>query len=57
MKIQSVELISHLESIIKYKDDEFNPFTIEELNTRIDKSMEDSGNDKGIENSTLNSEI
>ena len=57
LKIQSEELISRLEKILINNEDNFNPFSIEELNTRIDQSLEDSKNDKVIESNDLLSEI
>lgn len=49
LQIQSEEIIKKLESILKKEnssiDDEyFKPMSIEELNNRIDKSMDDSQN-------------
>ncbi len=57
LKVQSEELISHLERILKNRESDFKPFTIEEFNERIDKSMEDSKNDRVTEGSKLRSEI
>ncbi len=53
LQIQSEEIIAKLESIlIKEKssidDDHFTPMSIEELNNRIDKSMDDSQNGRLI---------
>lgn len=56
LKVQSEELISLLESVLK-NDNEFMPFTIEELNTRIEESLEDSRNERIIESNELLSEI
>jgi hypothetical protein len=56
LKVQSEELISLLESVLK-NDHEFTPFTIEELNTRIEESLEDSRNERVIESNELLSEI
>jgi hypothetical protein len=39
------------------KEDNTKPFSIEELNSRIDQSLEDSKNDKVIESNDLLSEI
>jgi hypothetical protein len=36
LKVQSEELISRLEKILINNEDNFNPFSIEELNARID---------------------
>lgn len=57
LKIQSEELISHLESVLKNKTEDFIPFSLEELNERIDKSMDDSKNDRVTKTSDLLSEI
>ena len=57
LKIQSEELISHLESVLKSKTEDFNPFSLEELNERIDKSMDDSKTDRVTKTSDLLSEI
>lgn len=57
LKVQSEELISRLEKILKNNTDEFTPFTIEEFNFRIDESLEDSENDRVIESNELLSEI
>ncbi|MCL1674571.1 hypothetical protein [Elizabethkingia meningoseptica] len=56
LKIQSEELLSRLERILSDNDD-LAPFTIEEFNSRIDQSLEDSMNDKVIESDELLSEI
>ncbi|SDQ06499.1 hypothetical protein SAMN05421664_0266 [Chryseobacterium soldanellicola] len=39
------------------KEDHTKPFSVEELNKRIDQSLEDSKNDKVIESNDLLSEI
>ena len=57
LKIQSEELISRLEILLKNKDEEFKPFTTEEFNARIDKSLEDSENNRVIETNDLLSEM
>ncbi|KIA88134.1 hypothetical protein [Kaistella jeonii] len=57
LKVQSEELISQLESVLKNKKIDFKPFTIDEFNERIDKSMEDSKNNRVTETSNLLSEI
>ncbi|MBP1225240.1 hypothetical protein [Flavobacterium sp. 1355] len=49
LKIQSEELISQLENLLKNKstfddNDFFNPMSIEEFNNRIDQSEEDFKN-------------
>ena len=43
--------------ILKNIDDDFSPLTIEEFNSRIDQSLEDSKNDKVIESNKLMAEI
>ena len=57
LKVQNEELISRLERMLKNNDDEFNPFTIEEFNSRINQSLEDSKKDKVIESNELITEI
>lgn len=57
LKVQSEELISLLECLLKSKDEDIKPFTIEEFNERIDKSLEDSKNDRVTKSSQLLSEI
>ncbi|MCV2483382.1 hypothetical protein OD917_00495 [Flavobacterium sp. SH_e] len=49
LKIQSEELISQLENLLKNKsnvddNDYFNPMSIEEFNSRIDQSEDDFKN-------------
>ncbi len=57
LKVQSEDLISRLERILNKKEDEFKPFSLEELNSRIDKSLDDSKNDRITESTNLLSEI
>ncbi|SEF93020.1 hypothetical protein SAMN05421847_1065 [Halpernia humi] len=57
LKVQSEELNSLLECLLKSKDEDIKPFTIEEFNERIDKSLEDSKNDRVTKSSQLLSEI
>ncbi len=57
LKIQSEELISRLEKILISNEDQFNSFSIEELNARIDQSLKDSENNKVTESDDLLSEI
>ena len=60
LNLQSEELISQFEKLLKkskQSEKELNPFTIEELNYRIDVSLEDSKNDKVTESNELLSEI
>lgn len=62
LKIQSEEMISHLESIIRkdnkdLNQDTFKPMSIEDFNLRIDKSMEDSNNERLIEANDLKAKI
>ncbi|NHQ79960.1 hypothetical protein HAV25_20095, partial [Elizabethkingia miricola] len=49
-------LLSRLEGILKDNND-FSPFTVEEFNSRIDRSLEDSKNDNVIASDELLSEI
>ena len=58
LKVQSEDVIKHLEKILRKENkasekEEFKPMTIEELNERIDKSMEDSQNGRLIKASDL----
>lgn len=62
LKLQSEEVISHLEKILRKEtktsaDEEFEPMTIQEFNDRIDKSMEDSKNGRLIKASDLKAKI
>lgn len=62
LKLQSEEVISHLEKILSketktFTNEEFEPFTIEEFNARIDQSMDDSKNGKLIKASDLKAKI
>ncbi len=60
LKIQNEELIAHLEMLLrssKSKDQDFKKMTINELSIRIDKSMNDSENDKIISSKDLITEI
>lgn len=62
LKIQSEELICRLENLLQSEtklktDKEFQPMSLEELNSRIDKSMEDSKNGKLTKSNDLISEI
>ena len=62
LKIQSEEVISRLEKILRKNSkssmqDNFIPMSIEEFNSRIDKSMEDSKNGRLIEASELKAKI
>lgn len=62
LKIQSEEVISRLEKILKKENqksgfEDLNPMTIEEFNSRIDQSMEDSKNGRLIEASELKAKI
>ena len=57
VKIQSEELISRLERILKSNDDNIEPFSLEEFNSRIDHSLQDSKKDRVTESNELLSEI
>lgn len=58
LKVQCEEVISRLEKILRKENkipekENFRPMSIEELNTRIDKSMNDSENGRLIKASDL----
>lgn len=60
LKIQNEELISRLENLLragKSKADDFKQMTIDELNCRIDQSMNDSKNDRLTNSEDLITEI
>ena len=62
LKIQSEDVISRLEKILRKENEiseneDFKPMTIEEFNSRIDQSMEDSKNGRLIEASELKAKI
>lgn len=62
LKIQSEDVILRLEKILRkenknFDNDDFKPMTIEEFNSRIDKSMEDSKNGRMIEAKELKAKI
>jgi chemotaxis protein CheY-P-specific phosphatase CheC len=62
LKIQSEDVISRLEKILRKENkisenEDFKPMTIEEFNSRIDQSMEDSKNGRLIESSKLKAKI
>ncbi|EDM42907.1 hypothetical protein SCB49_11442 [unidentified eubacterium SCB49] len=62
LKIQSEDVISRLEKILRKEkknsdNGDFNPMSMEEFNSRIDKSMEDSINGRLIESSELKASI
>ena len=62
LKIQSEDVISRLEKILKKArkesgNEDFKPMTIEEFNSRIDQSMEDSKNGRLIKASELKAKI
>ncbi len=60
LKLQNEELITLLEKLLhtkKSNDNDFRQMTVEELNTRIDKSMDDSENDRVTTSKNLKSEI
>lgn len=62
LKVESEDVISRLEKImkrenIKSEQEGFEPMTIEELNSRIDQSMEDSKKGRLIESSELKAKI
>jgi hypothetical protein len=62
LKIQSEEVVSRLEKFLRSENnselnDEFEPMTMDEFNSRIDKSMEDSKNGRLIKASDLKAKI
>ncbi|MFC4685597.1 hypothetical protein ACFO4P_01475 [Epilithonimonas pallida] len=60
LNLQSEELISQFEKLLKkakQSEKELKPFTIEELNSRINFSLEDSKNEEVTESNELLSEI
>ena len=58
LKVQSEELITRLEKLLKTNnEDEVSSLTIDEFNSRIDESMEDSKNERVIGSNELLSEI
>ena len=62
LKIQSEDVISRLENIlrkesIKSEKEDIIPMTIEEFNSRIDQSMEDSNNGRLVEADELKAKM
>lgn len=62
LKIQSEEIISRLEKVLKKENlkaeqEDFKPMSVEEFNSRIDQSMEDSKNGRLIAASELKAKI
>ena len=62
LKIQSEEIISQLEKILRKENkspdiENFKPMSIEEFNTRIDKSMSDSEHGRLIKASDLKAKM
>lgn len=62
LKLQSEEVISQLEKILRKGQksenlQDFKPMTLDELNVRIDKSLDDSKNGRLIEAHKLLSEV
>ena len=62
LKIQSEELICRLENLLQSEkklktDKEFQPMSVQEFNSRIDKSLEDSKNERLTKSTDLISEI
>lgn len=60
LKLQNEELISRLEDLLrasKLKNDDFKQMTIDELNSRIDQSINDSKNDRLTNSDDLIAEI
>lgn len=62
LKIKSETLISKIEDILKteyssYELEEVKPMSVNEFNTRIDRSIKDSENNNLIESNDLKSKI
>ena len=62
LKIQNEEVVSRLEKFLRSENnselnDEFEPMTMDEFNSRIDKYMEDSKNGRLIKASDLKAKI
>jgi hypothetical protein len=62
LKLQSEEAISRFEEILRKENissgqEEFKPMSIEEFNSRIDQSMNDSKNGRLVSSSELKSKI
>lgn len=60
LKLQNEELISRLENLLrasKSNNDDFKQMTIDELNSRVDQSMNDSKNDRLTNSDDLIAEI
>lgn len=60
LKLQNEELISRLENLLrtdKSKNHDFDPMTIDELNSRVDQSMKDSKSDRLTTSDDLIAEI
>ncbi len=62
LKIQREDIILRLEKLLKKErlkidSEQFEPFSIDEFNERIDKSMDDSRNGRLTENKDLLAEV
>lgn len=62
LKVQSEDVISRIEKILKKEnlksaEEDLKPMSIEEFNSRIDQSMDDSKNGRLIKASELKSKI
>jgi len=62
LKIQSEDVVSRLEEILRnenkiLEEEKIKPMTIDELNSRIDQSMEDSKNGRLMEDSEFKAKI
>lgn len=62
LKVQNEEVVIRMEKALKrekknIKGADIRPMSMNEFNNRIDQSMEDSKNDRLIENNDLNTEI
>lgn len=60
LKLESEKVISHFEKLLQKETknlSDFKPFTIKEFEKRINKSTDDSNNERLTENNDLISEI
>lgn len=57
LKLQSEEIISKFEQLLKKEKQKISSLTIEEFNRRIDKSMEDSRNGNTVSAEELIADI
>ncbi|MBY0245242.1 MAG: hypothetical protein K2Q03_07300 [Sphingobacteriaceae bacterium] len=62
LNLQNEDMIARVENLLKndpefFKNKSLEPFTVDEFNTRINKSLSDSKKDNGIEINALIQEI